>query len=227
MKVIKSKGKGFTLIEIMVASVIGAFIAVVAVGTLRGVSAISEKVNDNIDKASEIRFASKRIASDLVNMYRDRDFSKTKFVGTIETGMGGEFVSLKFYTVSRSKARPGQIEGDVYEVEYYLSKNKEGSQLMRRLQPNPDKDSEPGGILTAIANDIEMFGVRYFDGQEWQSEWDEKKKTLPELVEVTIGAKSSSKEQAIMESFFVNFARSSGGQPEIFEAGEEKEETGQ
>jgi len=221
VKLIRSKNNGFTLIEIMVASIIGAFIAVVAVGTLRGVSNSSERVNDNIDKAAEIRFASKKIASDLMNVYRDRNFKNTMFVGTRQAGPGGEFVDLKFYTVNRSKARPLQPEGDVYEVEYYRGKTEQGSQLMRRLWPNPDKDSEPGGILTAIANDIEVFDVRYFDGMEWQNEWDEDRIKLPELVEVTIGARIFSEKRAIIESFFVNFARSRGQQITTFEIGEE------
>ena len=145
------------------------------------------------------------------------------FVGTIETGSQGEFVSLRFYTVSRSKARQLQPEGDVYEVEYYKkAETSQGSQLMRRLWPNPNKDNNPGGILTAIANNIEVFDARYFDGLEWQNEWDQDRKKLPELVEITIGASTSSKKRIIAESFFVNFARNKGGQIETFEISEEK-----
>ena len=227
VKLIRSENRAFTLIEIMVASIIGAFIAVVAVGTLRAVSNSSEKINDNIDKAAEIRFASKTIVSDLVNVYRNKDFKNMMFVGTIETSSQGESVNLKFYTVSRSKARPAQPEGDVYEVEYYTTKTNQGSQLMRRFWPNPDKDSEPAGLLTAIANGIEVFEVRYFDGLEWQNEWDEDKRKLPELVEVTIGVRASSGKRAIIESFLTNFARSKGREFGTFEISEEKAETGQ
>ena len=218
-----SEKKGFTLIEIMVASIIGVFIAVVAVGTLRAVSNSSEKINDNIDRAAEIRFASKMIASDLMNVYRDKNIKNMMFVGTIKNASQEEFVNLRFYTVSRSKARAMQPEGDVYEVEYYTirTETEQASQLMRRFWPNPDRESEPGGMLTAIANDIEMFNVRYFDGLEWQNEWDEDKRRLPELVEVTIGSKTSSKKQPIVESFFINFTRSKGGQMEEFGIGEE------
>ena len=211
------KSRGFTLVEIMVASIIGAFVAIVAVGTLKAVSVSSETVNNNIDKAAEIRFAAKRVAADLVNVYRDKDSENTAFVGTIETGPQGDFVNLRFYTVNRSKARSGEPERDVYEVEYYLAKTEESSRFMRRLWPNPNKESEPGGILTAIADDIGMFGARYFDGQQWLLEWEEERGSLPELVEVTIGAEASSEKQAITESFFVNFVRSRGEEIEIFE----------
>ena len=224
VKLIYSHKKGFTLIEIMVASIIGAFIAVVAVGALRAVSQSSVKANDNIDKAAEIRFATKIISGDIKNLYRDRNYKNTVFVGTIETDSQGYFSDLRFYTVNRIKARSQQPEGDVYEVEYYLAKTEQGSQLMRRLWPNPDKDAQPGGILTVIANDIEVFGVRYFDGSEWQNEWDENKRNLPELVEVTIGTMAASDKKADVESFFVNFARSKNRQAAVFETADEKTE---
>ena len=223
-KLIRPKGRGFTLIEIMVASIIGAFVAAVAVGTLRAISVSAEMVDDNIGKAAEVRFASKRIAADLMNLYRDRNFANTRFVGTIEPGEQGGGSWLTFYTVSRVKARAAEPEGDVYEVEYYLAKTEDKSSLMRRLWPNPDKDSEGGGLLTAIAEDIDVFAVRYFDGQEWGAEWDEERRRMPELVEVVIAAKSPGKGRpAIIESFFVNFVRDRGGQMDTFETNGEKE----
>lgn len=225
IKLIRSENKGFTLIEIIVASIIGAFIAVIAVGALQAVSNSSEKTNDNIDRAAEIRFAAGKIAGDLTNIYRDTKFENMMFIGTIKPGRQGKFVSLKFYTVNRSKARPAQPEGDVYEVEYYKTETEQETQLMRRLQPNPDKveDSEPGGILTAIASGIEIFEVKYFDGQQWQEQWDQDQKTLPELVEVTIGAMAFPEKQPVMESFYVSFVRSNGGQAETVDIGNNEE----
>ena len=215
--------KGFTLIEILVASIIGVFVAVVAVGTLKAVSVNSERISKNINKAAEIRFASKRITADLVNLYRDRDLRNVKFVGTIQDPKRGGGSWLTFYTVSRVKARASQPEGDVYEVEYYLVKNQDKNSLMRQLWPNPDKDSEPGGILTVIAEGIDVFDVRYFDGQEWKIEWSEEERRLPELVEVAMAAKEPSGTRGVMESFIINFSRSRGGQIDTFEFDEGKE----
>ena len=96
---------------------------------------------------------------------------------------------------------------------------------MRRYWPNPDEDSEPGGLLTAIANDIEIFDVIYFDGQQWQKEWDEDRESLPELVEVSIAAKPPSGERPVVESFFANLDGSKGGEIGSFEMDEEQAET--
>ena len=79
-------------------------------------------------------------------------------------------------------------EGDVYEVEYYLVKDEEKSSLMRRLWPNPDEVSTPGGILSVIAEDVNSFVVRYFDGEQWQMEWPIESRRLPAMVRVNIAS---------------------------------------
>lgn len=212
---------GFTLVEVMVASTIGAFVMLVAVGALKAITSSAEIMDGNINIAAEVRFASNILKKDLVNFYRDENIENTKLIGT--TGESGEegISYLIFYTVSRAKARTDQPEGDIYEVEYYLMKDDEQSLLMRRLWPNPDEENEPGGILAAIAEDIDVFEVRYFDGEEWSTEWPEEMDVLPQLIEVNIVAKPPSRGEPTMESFIVNFTRSVVGAVDTLESGEQ------
>jgi len=221
IKKMYSKKTGFTLVEVMVASTIGGFIMLVAVGTLKAITASAEMVDSNISTAAEVRFVSNMLERDLVNFYRDESIENTKLIGTVGES-GEEGISyLVFYTVGRSKARADQPEGDIYEVEYYLMKDEEKSLLMRRLWPNPNDEEEPGGILAAIAEDIDVFEVRYFDGEEWSTEWPEEMEVLPQLIEVNIVAKPPSRGQPTMESFIVNFTRSVVGAVETLESGEQ------
>jgi general secretion pathway protein J len=212
---------GFTLVEVLLASMIGAFIALVAVGMLRAISSSAEMIDNNISTAAEVRFASKMIARDLMNLYRDKNLKKTRLVGLVEKADEGLVSCLSLYTVGRTKARISEPEGDVYEVEYYLLKKEKKRALMRRLWPNPDKDAPPGGILTAIAEGIDVFEVKYFDGEEWQVEWPEELESLPELVEVSIVAMRRSRADAVIESFIVNFPRSPWRKASISEDTEE------
>ena len=184
-----SRKTGFTLVEVLSASTIGTFIALVAVGTLMAITASDKLMDRNINDAAEVRFASSMLTRDLVNFYRDEDIENTRLIGIVEESGQEAFSYLVFYTVSRTKARADQPEGDIYEVEYYLVKEGETSVLMRRLWPNPNEMYEPGGVLTVIAEDIEIFQVRYFDGEEWAEDWPEEMEVLPELIEVNIVAK--------------------------------------
>jgi general secretion pathway protein J len=201
------KKTGFTLVEVMVASTIGAFISLVAVGTLKAVISSNEQVDLNINTASEVRFATNIIERDLTNIYRDEEYENTKLIGTVEELAEYSTSYLVFYTINRSKARPLEPEGDMYEVEYYLVKNEEGSFLMRRLWPNPSEEFEPGGILTKIAENIELFQVRYFDGEEWYDQWLEDMETQPQIIEVIIAARPENQGIPIVESFIVNLTR--------------------
>ena len=201
------------MVEVLVASTIGSFIALVAVGSLRVIIGGSEAVEDNINSAAEVRFAANMIAKDLINFYRDKDYSNTRFIGTVEDMDDGTSTSyIVFYTLGRTKARVDQPEGDIYEVEYYLTKDEDESALMRRLWPNPHEELEPGGILTVIAENIEVFNIQYFDGEEWADEWPEEIQSLPQLAEITIVAKQSGRGIPPMESVLVNFVRAQGGE---------------
>jgi len=205
------RSRGFTLVETLVASTIGAFIALVAVGTLRAVTGSTETVDSAITTAAEVRFASNTIGRDLINLYRDKNKTNTKLIGTVIESGQGNISYLILYTTSRARARVGQPEGDIYEVEYYLMQDEAGSRLMRRFWPNPNQEYEPGGILSVLAEGIEVFEVRYFDGEEWSNEWPEEMQTLPKLIEVNIVGGQANQWGLIMESFIVNFPRPAGG----------------
>jgi len=215
-----SKRTGFTLVEVLVASTIGVFIALVAVGALRAIVASAEMVDSNINAAAEVRFAAQMIARDLQNLYDDENIENTKFIGTLEDLGQDSYTSyLIFYTLGRTKARIDQPEGDLYEVEYYLMQDEETSYLMRRLWPNPSEEFEPGGILTVIAEGIDTFEVQYFDGEEWSSEWPEEMQALPDLVSITLVARQSDRANPPSESIIVNLARSQAGDAGILEDG--------
>jgi type II secretion system protein J len=212
---------GFTLVEALVASTIGAFIALVAVGTLRTITTSAEIARENIESAAEVRFASNMIARDLLNLYREQNFRNMKLIGAVNESDESSSV-LTFYTVGRAKARIGEPEGDVYEVEYYLVKNEDNSALFRRLWPNPDPNDEtPGGILTVIAEDIEFFQVRFFDGEQWAGEWPEEMEVMPQLVEVNIIAKQPKRGRPAMDSITVNLVRSAGATLETTESSDQ------
>lgn len=203
---------GFTLVEVLVASTISVFIALVAAGAIRTMTASNDAVDQNINAAAEVRFAAGMIARDLQNFYRNDNIENTKLIGTLEQLSGETSTScLIFYTVSRVKARADQPEGDIYEVEYYLAQEEEKSMLMRRAWPNPSEELEPGGMLTVIAEDIEVFEVQYFDGEQWVYEWPEEMQSVPQLITVALVAKPAGAGVGPVESFIVALSRSEGG----------------
>ncbi len=211
--------RGFTLAEVLVASTISGFIAVVAVGSLNALSRSAQTVNRTTETTSEIRFAARMMARDLANLYRDVNPQNMKLLGSTEGTAQGGPPFLTFYMSGRAKARANQPEGDLYEVEYFLGTRQqetarteeasveENTVLFRRLWPNPDKERQPGGILTPIAENIGVFQVRFYDGKQWTDQWTEEMQSLPECCEVTLATLPAGKGDPLVETFTVTFPR--------------------
>jgi len=217
---------GFTLVEVLAAAMIGAFVAAVAIASLRTVAAAREKVDINIASADEMRFAAAMMQNDLANLYRDRDTNFMEIEGGLGEDENSPATTLKMNIVSPVKARFDGIESDFYEVEYFITKKDEKSFLMRRLCPlvgNEKDDQKPLGVMTPIAENITEFIVMYHDGVEWQDQWPQELETLPSLIEVTLmGLKNpdSEKPELVTKNFIVDFPRT--GLPS--EASEEDED---
>lgn len=235
-----TRNKGFTLAEVLVASTISAFIALVAVGALKAVSDSAQRVTHATETTAELRFAARMLARDLANLYRDQDVRSMRVVGASQGSNTGGPAFLTFYMVSRAKARANQPEGDVYEVEYVLGAQQregtnteaetgmESSVLFRRLWPNPHEDRNPGGVLTPIAENIGAFQIRFFDGQQWASEWPEEMRSVPQLMEVTLATLPEGRSQPIVETFVVCCTRMTGNMPTLEgggQAGEQQQGT--
>ncbi len=224
---------GFTLAEVLLASTLTVMITAVAVTALKTTTDASQMIEKTTQATSGVRFAARMLAQDLANFYRDADAQNMLLIGNAQGSDAGETPSLKFYTVGRLKARPDQPEGDVYEVEYLLGESKatEGQldedaesmqkTLYRRWWPNPDKKRQPGGMLSILARNVNVFQLRFYDGKQWVNQWTEDMKELPQVLEVTLAVvpQEGQRGEPIIETFTVSFPRmpqatqESGGGP--------------
>jgi general secretion pathway protein J len=193
---------GFTLVEVLVATSIASFVMVIAMGTLHALSESASRIQTHCDTASELRYAASVVSRDLACLCADQDAQNRKLLYQDASDMGVSM--LTFYTVSHNQVRAAQAEADVYEVEYYLSQTEERSMLMRRVWPHPVKDEEPGGVLSVLAEGIGVFLVRFYDGQQWVSEWtEEQQQQLPQLIEVALATRPEAGGSPFSTSFLI------------------------
>ncbi|MBP8604621.1 MAG: prepilin-type N-terminal cleavage/methylation domain-containing protein [Phycisphaerae bacterium] len=207
--------RGFTLVEVLAASVITAFIILVAVNGLVSAMSARSRLDEAAQTADELRYAADSIQQDLRRVYRDG--TELLFEGVLEQTPSGEFPRLRFRAVRYEKARAAEPEGDLYEVEYFLMPNQDNLSLARRICPIVGIETLPaetaGGVLTKLNEAITYFGIRYFDGSAWTAQWPQELSRLPMLVEVSLVMRvqeSEKKERIYARQVLVNFPHYAG-----------------
>lgn len=197
------RNRGFTLLEVILAATMTAFIAAVAAAGFRTAAEGRRIVRGANEVQDALRFCGMRIEQDLAGVVRGSGVLLEGFAADEELGTP---TRLRLHTYSTNKARASQPESDLYEVEYGLITNGETGEtfLARRACPmvGVETDEETtGGILTILSESILAFEVHYFDGTEWLLEWTDTQ-TLPVLMEVLLVAAPPDEERQNQNDVF-------------------------
>ena len=180
-------GAGFTLVEVLLATVVGAVAVIVALGLYGGVCDQGKAVERSVSMAARGRYALGQIRDDLANVYWGSD----RQVRGLEGSAGGDAKRpadrLVMYVLGGRATEGGQEEGDVRQVEYRLSgREDEGGMLERRSRAvgrTGEAVADGGGVV--IGKGIGGLRFDYFDGEQWQRQW-QGVSDRPQLVRVTL-----------------------------------------
>jgi len=181
---------GFTLLELLLATVVGTLVIVVALGSLRQVSHSRAEAQYYSDISAHGRYALNRIRDDLANFYRSLNPEKMRLLGA-EGGTETEATDrLRVQVVQEGwiHGKPSEGLSDIYEVEYGLCEDlaEGGTFLGRRCGAIKEATlGNKGGTLTRVADFIQSIRFEYFDGTDWQRNW-EQSQGIPSLVRVSL-----------------------------------------
>jgi len=210
------KERGFTLIEIMVASAIGAVVAVVAVATMQSVVAARDKCALIDSLNGEVNYVCELLKRDLQNLYRDRENGSLLESQMQESG-DALFPSFRFFTIKRNKLRFDEPEGDVYQVHYFIKLDEETQKktLMYRCAPviaglEEEEEMSSGGIMMPVSENVSQFEVSFYDDKQWHEEWVEDNGDLPELIEITFSCGADESRDIVSRNVLLNIPRLSG-----------------
>ncbi|MDA0750949.1 MAG: prepilin-type N-terminal cleavage/methylation domain-containing protein [Verrucomicrobia bacterium] len=191
----RSTRSGFTLMELLVASVAFAMIVLVIKVTLMESMEMRERGQKRMDQLNTRMRIMEIIESDLKQcMLKETSFAQ-EFRGETVSGAMTRTDQLEFYTAS-GIIQTNQPWGHLQKVRYYLqqpiyegrSEMAEGYTLYREVTRNllPATDS----IVNpqAIANEIASLKFQYYDGEYWQETWDSTvdESKLPKAVRVRV-----------------------------------------
>ncbi len=203
---------GFTLIELIVSSIL---LALFAGATA---SAVIKTVRSRDDTAARreafarAELAASRIAADVTTTVRDPNLLFSRVLITDDGGdgirNGDARDELLVFSRSLAPVRGDGVEANINEagtreVQYRLVRTDEsfaragrgsgspGMTLWRRVDPTADNAYDAGGVASPICDGITSLSIEAMDSQNWYETWDSDDYGYPHAVRVTVTAMST------------------------------------
>lgn len=189
---ITSTRRAFTLVEVMIAAVISAFVLGGITMTISQLARAKDTSKTRLDAHLRADAALNAIRMDVASVIRHDNLFWTRLLirpDVIRAPIGD--VYRDEILVFNNRLRPIHDidfngEGMQYETQYRLESDDYGSFLWQRRDPVPDEYPLAGGIATPVAEGIVALKIEAYDGLEWHREWDSDDRGLPEAVRVTL-----------------------------------------
>ena len=187
--------RGFTLVELIVAVVVGAIVAGSTTAAVTGFMRAKSRATARHDAFRRAETAASLIAADLQVAARERDLVAATVYLT--EGANGPYAADQLLVYARSlepvRGLIDQPEGGDREVQYKLFPALDGSAgyvLWRRVQAVPDDFGDAGGVATPMVEGIQSLNLRGMDAQQWYESWDSDLQGYPHAVSVQVTATS-------------------------------------
>ncbi len=186
--------RGFTLVELLVASIMTVFVAGATISTISHAARARAGSAQMLEASSRAGAAIGRLRDDLRATVRDHDlyFATLRIEPGARAGRGSDDSDRLLLFVSslqRLRSDGDQAEADHREVQYRIGgAGEERDALWRREDPIPDEYRDGGGVATPIAFGVTSFRVEALDGETWERAWDSDYDGYPNAVRVTVTA---------------------------------------
>lgn len=195
----KRQRRGFTLIEVVIAVAMTAFIGVTIGVTFQTTIQNKEIIESQAERYRMLRTAMNRMVREIgaayvsdrydPKRYRDAFDRPTNFIGTRD--------KLVFSTLSHQRLYSDAKESDQMIVEYSVksapdSKAKGRQDLVRRQNVILEERMERGGTEDSLFEGARKIEFQYWNTErkQWEDEWDtrrsDRKSLLPTRVKITL-----------------------------------------
>ena len=171
---------GFTLVEIMLALTLMAFLTSLLWGTMAQTAKVKKRIEQAQDRTHTVRVALMRMSREIEMAYVAFEQTGTQEYRTMFSGIShGEFDELRFSWFGHLRFRADQAEGDTAQVSYFSQLDPENSMLTnllrretRRLEAKDPKLIPGETYLLCPAISRLKFAYYDYKQKDWREEWD-------------------------------------------------------
>lgn len=192
--------RGFTLLELIVAVTVLAFVTMLLYGAFNGMKHTRDGLTRIQDRYREGRMAMSRIVRDLESAYISEQLPVNQSLAVIKTAFMAHQSTpadrIDFNTFTNVRRDRNSHVSDQLEVSYFSEESLEtyGTvDLVRRSSQKLDLYPDKGGRIDVVATDIDLFDLAFLDPttSQWVDSWDTTSATgqqnrMPFQVRVTL-----------------------------------------
>lgn len=186
--------RGFTVIELIVATMITALVVGTITLSTSQLSRGRSITKLRLEATTRAQGALDAVRRDIVSTVRDEDLFRARVViydGEAFSPYG--VVDRDELVIFNNRMRPIQGdrysgEGGEYETQYRVEDDYAGSALWQRRDAVPDENPEGGGTVTPLVDGIIGFKVEAYDGESWYPDWDSDFDGIPWALRITVVA---------------------------------------
>ncbi len=197
----RAVSRGFTLIEIITAVGITAFIGAIIGVTFSTTIANKDVIEGQAEKYRMVRASMNRMVREIGAAYVSDRYDSKRYRDAFDrpTNFVGQRDHLLFTTLSHQRLYADAKESDQMVVEYSIktspdSKAKGRQDLVRREKVVLEERMERGGTEDILFEGAKKIQFQYWNSErkQWEDEWDtrrtERRSILPTRVKITLTA---------------------------------------
>ena len=183
----RSPRAGFTLIEILVVSLIVVVVAAIVLVLYQTVNGVRSAQGNITQGSSALGQALRLLSRDLACSYLT-DQEGTAWLMTEAVPDDRVSSSLQFAATLRDVAEDDYAWNTVQTLQYYVDdRNFEEPTLLRVSRPLVGIDSMRPAITNELVRNVKAFTLEAYDGKDWQPEWSSADaEGLPQAVKLSI-----------------------------------------
>ena len=172
----RGREAGFTLLEILVASVIFSVLVGALSSLFWGAMRLRERTFEVVGGGIPNAYVVRLIERDLDHLVPPGGVLAGDLLAEMETDGGERKDTLEFYTAS-GVLREESAWGDIQKVTYYLVAPEDGaddagSDLVRGVTRNLLASTEEKAEEQRLLQHVASLEYSYYDGENWQDSWD-------------------------------------------------------
>lgn len=171
-------GRGFSLLELVIAMAITATIGAMTIGAFRQIDHAREIARGQADRYAAARLALTRLSREVSMAFLSDNYDAKRYRERVTLFVGREDEIL-FTTMAHQRLYRDVKESDQAVVAYRVDSDPENPgerALFRREKARLDDEPDRGGQTDLVADHVTGFRIRYWDRtrNDWAREWTTK-----------------------------------------------------